>query len=129
MLENPSVTITYLPLYYYYPNFGSIDMSSSRIKKITNWCIGLEKSYDLYMERGSEYQREMWSRNCKWPTICSHIARKIRHFDPKSPECAEIVERLSRMMAKGTFDDPYTRQDKRAHRIIADFLSGEQESV
>ena len=123
LLKNPSVTITYLPFYYYYPNFGSIDLSSSRIKKVTNWCIGLEQSHDLYTERGNDYQKEMWSRNCKWPTIYKHIARKIRHFNPKSPECAGIVERLSGMMAKGTFDDPHTKQDKKTRRIIADFLS------
>lgn len=125
LLKNPSITITYLPFYYYYPNFGSIDMSSSRVKKITNWCIGLEQSYGLYMERGDEYQKVMWSRNCKWPAIYKHIARKIRHFNPKSPECAGIMERLSRMISKGTFDDPHTRQDEKTRRIIVDFLSGE----
>lgn len=122
LLKNPSVTITYLPFYYYYPNFGSIDMSSSRLKKMGNWCIGLEQTFDLYREKADSYQSEKWSENCKWPVIDAHIAKHLGDFNPKSEECRKIVESLRRMMDKGTFNDPYTEKDKEALQSIKNFL-------
>lgn len=123
LLKNPSVTITYLPFYYYYPNFNSIDMSSSRLKKMGNWCTGLEKTYALYREKADAHQMRKWSENCKWPVIDAHIARRLNNFDPKSEECAKIAESLRRMMDSGTFDDPYTKKDKEALQSIKDFLA------
>ena len=122
MLKNPSVTITYLPFYYYYPNFGSIDMSSSRMKKITSWCIGLDISYSAYLERGSAYQKEMWSRNCKWPVINKQIARRLGKFNPTAPECAETVRRLSTLWDNGAFEDAVSGSDRQSAEVIRRFI-------
>lgn len=123
MLKNPSVTITYLPFYFCYPNFGSIDMSSSRLKKMSNWCTGLEQASDLYREKADAYRKAKWSENCKWPVIDVHIARRLKDFDPASEECSGIVTMLRRMMEKGVFDDPYTDRDRKALKSIRDFLA------
>ena len=122
MLKNPSVTITYLPFYFYYPNFGSIDMSSSRMKKITSWCIGLDVSFSAYQERGSGYQKEMWSRNCKWPSINKHIARRLGKFNPAAPECAEAASRLAHLWEAGAFTDAGSRLDRKSVETIRKFI-------
>ena len=122
MLKNPSVTITYLPFYYYYPNFGSIDMSSSRMKKITSWCIGLDISYSAYLERGSAYQKEMWSRNCKWPVINKQIARRLGKFNPNAPECADAVSRLAHLWEAGAFTDAGSSLDRKSVETIRKFI-------
>ncbi len=122
MLKNPSVTITRLPFYYYYPNFGSIDMSSSRMKKITSWCIGLDISCSAYQERGTEYQKEMWSRNCKWPAVYKHIAKRLGRFDPAAPECAEAYRRLSGLWDRGAFEDAKSSLDRKSVETIRKFI-------
>ncbi len=122
MLKNPSVTITYLPLYYYYPNFGSIDMSSSQMKKITSWCIGLDISYSAYLERGGERQTRLWSRNCKWPVINRQIAKHLGGFDPAAPECAETLARLARLWDGGAFADAESASDRKSAESIRKFI-------
>ena len=122
MLKNPSVTITHLPFYYYYPNFGSIDMSSSRMKKITSWCIGLDISFSAYRESADGHQMEMWSRNCKWPVINKQIARRLGKFDPSAPECSEALRRLSGLWDKGAFADAVSDADARSVAAVRRFI-------
>ncbi len=122
MLKNPSLTITYLPFYYYYPNFGSIDMSSSRMKKITSWCIGLDISFSAYQESADGHQMELWSRNCKWPVMNKQIARRLDKFDPSTPECSETLRRLSELWDKGAFADAESDTDTRSVATIRRFI-------
>ncbi len=122
MLKNPSVTITYLPFYYYYPNFGSIDMSSSRMKKITSWCIGLDISFSAYQENANGHQMEMWSRNCKWPVINKQIAKRLGKFDSSAAECSESFRRLSELWDKGAFADAESDADIQSTATIRRFI-------
>ncbi len=122
LLKNPSVTITYLPFYYYYPNFGSIDLGSSRLKKMRNWCTGLEYAAALYRERADRRQAELWSRNCKWPVIQYHIAGRLERFSPEAPECADMLATLRRMWDDGVFADPLTPKEVRSRDAVARFI-------
>ncbi len=124
MLKNPSVTITRLPFYYYYPNFKSIDMSSSRMKKITNWCIGLERSYSLYRRHGDPRQTELWMRNCKWPVINKQIARHLEKFNPADSGSLEAKRILSALSQSGAFDDALTADDRKSVGAIMSFIGG-----
>ncbi len=123
LLRNPSVTITYLPFYYYYPNFKSIDLGSSRIKKMRNWCIGLEHSYALYCAEADDRQMERWSANCKWPVINVMIGRWLPRFDSSSGECAELVSGLRRLWDAGAFDDVRDEQGRRSREAVARFIA------
>lgn len=122
LLHNPSVTITYLPFYYYYPNFKSIDMGSSRIKKMRNWCTGLESSFALYSTRADKRQMDLWSANCKWPVINVMIGRWLPKFDPSSAECAELVAGLGRLWEAGAFEDVRDEQGRRSREAVACFI-------
>ncbi len=122
LLKNPSVTITYLPFYYYYPNFNSIDLGSSRLKKIRNWCTGLEYSAALYRERADARQASLWSRNCKWPVVNSHIAKRLHRFDPDDPACGEVVAALRRMWSDGVFADAQSSKEIRSRDKIGRFI-------
>lgn len=120
ILKKPSVTITYLPFYYYYPNFSSIDLSSSRMKKVTNWCKGLDRCLEVYTGAG-EYEKEMWSRNCKWPVITKQIAKHLGSFDRSSPEGSALAMLLGNLWDKEAFADPRDKAELKASQAIADF--------
>ena len=122
MLKSPTMTITYLPFYYYYPNFDSIDLGSSRVKKTRNWCRGLDVSYRLYREKATDYQMNKWSQNCKWPVISSMIARWLDKFVPGSPEYEYIWETLSSLWEEGAFNDAQTDRDINSAEKLRQFL-------
>lgn len=122
LLKNPSVTITYLPFYYYYPNFKSIDLGSSRIRKMRNWCVGLEHSFALYSVRADSRQMELWSRNCKWPVINVMIGRWLPRFDPSSDECSELRGGLGRLWEAGAFEDVKDGAGLRSRKAVAQFI-------
>ena len=122
MLKSPSMTITYLPFYYYYPNFASIDLGSSRVKKTRNWCRGLDVSYRLYREKATDYQMNKWSQNCKWPVISSMIARWLDKFVPGTPEYEYVWETLSSLWQEGAFNDAQTDRDINSAEKLRQFL-------
>lgn len=122
MLKSPSMTITYLPFYYYYPNFASIDLGSSRVKKTRNWCRGLDVSYRLYREKATDYQMNKWSQNCKWPVISSMIARWLDKFVPGTPEYEYIWDTLSSLWEEGAFNDAQTDRDINSAEKLRQFL-------
>lgn len=122
LLKNPSVTITYLPFYYYYPNFKSIDLGSSRVKKMKNWCAGLEYSFALYAAEADSRQMDLWSANCKWPVINVMIGRWLPKFDSSSAECSELVLGLERLWNAGAFEDVRDERGRRSREAVARFI-------
>ncbi len=122
MLKNPTVTITNLPFYYYYPNVKSIDMSTHYALKIRDWCVGMCRVYPQFASQVSGERLKTWSRYCKWPTINGQIAGKVGKIDPDDPESAEIVSSLSALWEAGAFDDADDERDIRSRAAIAAFL-------
>ena len=122
LLKRPSVTITYLPFYYYYPNFKSIDLGSSRIKKMRSWCAGLEYSFALYATEADSRQMDLWSANCKWPVINVMIGRWLPKFNPASEECSELVSGLGRLWDAGAFEDVRDERGRRSREAVARFI-------
>lgn len=124
ILKNPRATITRLPFYYYFPNFKSINLGSKRTNKVMNWMRGLEHSYDLYQVKANDYQKSQWYKNCMWPVIIVHIARKLRKI--KDPADIELIRgRLKTLWDKGIFDSPISSKDKYYSTVIKNFLEEE----
>ena len=125
ILSNPRVTITGLPLYYYFPNFTSTDLSSHRDEKILNWLTGLEYIWSIYQERATPYQLSQWSRNCMWPAIRYHLSNKVYRI--QSPAVRyKVRERLQLLWLEGTFDNPPGRSFKSARRRLRQFIQLEE---
>ena len=123
ILKNPRTVITDLPFYYYFPNIGSIDRSSSRTRKIKNWIQGLEHSYQLYEERATPYQKEHWQRECMWAMITYRIAHKLEQRITDPEDRRELAQDLSRLNELGTFDNPFTIEGVKARQRILRFIS------
>lgn len=121
ILKNPRVTITNLPFYYYFPNFGSIDLGSKRAKKVRNWIKGLSHSYDLYEERATDYQKAQWHKNCMWPVIIYQIARKLKEIDIPE-DIADIKGRLIELWDRGVFAEPLSSKERYYQGVIREFI-------
>ena len=123
ILKNPRTVITDLPFYYYFPNIGSIDRSSSRAKKIKNWIQGLEHIYQIYEERATPRQKKYWQRECMWAMIANRIAYKLeqRVTDPEDRQ--ELAQDLNRLNELGTFENPFTIEGVKARQRILRFIS------
>lgn len=121
MLKNPRVTITNLPFYYYFPNFGSIDLASTRAKKALNWIRGIEHSYKLYKERATDYQRDQWSKNCMWPVIVVQIARHLKSI-AKSDQDEMVRVRLKELWKEGIFDHPTGKKEEYYRLEVKEFI-------
>ncbi len=119
ILQNPTATITTLPLYYYYPNKKSITHTVDNIEWLKHWSIGLEKSYLDYKERATPNQMHLWSKNIKWNAISS-IVRRMEKIDEEDK--ALVAQILGRMAKTGIFEDAKKYNcDKQAafiHRLI-----------
>lgn len=102
--NHPSVTITQLPLYYYYPNTSSIDMSTGA-GSVRARCLmkGLLHCCHHYNE-SDPLKREVWSRLCKWPVIRSQLRRNLEQADPSDRE--ELRASLENLRKEGGFNFP-----------------------
>lgn len=122
LLKKPVVTMTKLPFHFYYPNFGSIDLSSSRLKKIRYWCLGLEKAWKVMADSGEDEIVRAWSHNCRWPVINIQIAKRLDSFDPSAAECEFLVGILRKLKADGAFSNPETKADRKSLAKINSFI-------
>lgn len=102
ILQNPTATITTLPLYYYYPNPKSITQTTDTIEWLKHWSKGLETSYLKYREQATEEQMKLWSQNIKWYAI-RRITRKFKNM--REEDMAETSKILAGMERMGMFDD------------------------
>ena len=121
MLRKPTLTITKLPFYYYYPNLNSIDMASKEVKKIRNWLIGLKESFVLYMDSATDYEMQKWQENYMWPVIIYQIARKLKYVT-ELEDIKEMKKTLSDLKSLGVFDKPVDKTAKKYAVIINDFI-------
>lgn len=121
MLKRPTVTITKLPLYYYYPNFNSIDKGSAGAKKIRNWLIGLKSSFELYDKNASDYEMKKWQENYMWPVIKYQIARKLSAVT-EAEDKKEIKQFLIGLSNMGVFDNPPDEQYQEYVTVINNFI-------
>lgn len=121
MLRKPTLTITKLPFYYYYPNLNSIDMASKEVKKIRNWLIGLKESFVLYMDSATDYEMQKWQENYMWPVIVYQIARKLKYVT-EPEDVKEMKKTLFDLKNLGVFDKPVDKTAKKYAVIINDFI-------
>lgn len=121
MLRKPTLTITKLPFYYYYPNLNSIDMASKEVKKIRNWLIGLKESFILYMDSATDYEMQKWQENYMWPVIVYQIARKLKYVT-EPEDVKEMKKTLSDLKNLGVFDKPVDKTAKKYAAIINNFI-------
>lgn len=100
LLKNPKTTITNLPFYYYFPNPGSILMSTGRASKIRHRVEGIIYTYNIYKEKASAYQMERWEKNFLWPTIDAQIKKKLALLKGEN-EKQEVKESLRSLLDTG----------------------------
>ena len=122
MLRNPQVTITQLPLYYYFPNPASIDMGSTEIRKIHNWLLGLKYAWQLCEAHASAEQRALWSQQCKWSVINHGIARKVERVSDRAARQALRAE-MAAQWELGVFSDPPNAKMKRVQQRVSHFIN------
>lgn len=120
IMQKMKVTITHLPLYYYYPNEKSIVKTTTQASVIIYLLRGITHSYDLYKERATAYQMERWSRHIKW-AILRGLSKKLRHLDDVE-HTRKVRIMYENMWNNGVFDDYKTLSNKRAYIRIAHFL-------
>lgn len=123
MLKKPTVTITKLPLYYYYPNFNSIDKGSKATKKILNWLMGLESAFKLYRKNAADYEMQKWQENYMWPVIKYQIARKLKYITD-AKDAKELKKLLIKLSKQGVFDNPINKRYQKSLNLINDFIGG-----
>ena len=121
MLRHPSVTITNLPFYYYYPNLNSIDMGSKKAKKIISWLIGVKSSFVLYQDTATDYEMQKWQENYMWPVIIHQIAKELKNVDEESDK-KQIKEMLADLQRIGVFNKPIGKKADKYMKLIYDFI-------
>ena len=121
MLRHPSVTITNLPFYYYYPNLNSIDMGSKKAKKIISWLIGLKSSFVLYKDTAADYEMQQWQENYMWPVIIHQIAKELKNVNEESDK-KEIRNMLTDLNDIGVFKTPMGKNVDKYMELIYNFI-------
>ena len=121
MLKRPAITITNLPLYYYYPNLGSIDKGSKLAKKIHNWLIGLKWSFELYKRSANEYEMKQWRKNFMWPVIYHQIAKELEYISEHA-DLVDIKSDLKDLQSMGVFDNPVNEKAQESLNLIYNFI-------
>jgi glycosyltransferase involved in cell wall biosynthesis len=123
MLKHPRITITELPLYYYFPNLGSIDVGNKQITKMCHWVNNIEHIYAIYKKSAEPYDMERWERNILWPVIIYQIARKLDLFVDNDEDVKFFCSKLSEFNKIGMFDNPPNKSAIEYKQKIIDFIS------
>jgi glycosyltransferase involved in cell wall biosynthesis len=121
MLKRPTVTITNLPLYYYYPNFNSYCLATKEVEKLRNWLIGLKQSFVLYMDKATDYEMQKWQKNFMWPVIIYQIARKLKYVTEQQ-DIKEMKKFLTDLSNLGVFNKPTDAKAKEYKKLIHTFI-------
>lgn len=121
MLRHPSVTITNLPFYYYYPNLNSIDMGSKKARKIISWIIGLKSSFVLYKDTANDIDMQRWQENYMWPVIIHHVAKELKNVD-EDTDRKQIKTMLVDLDRIGVFNNPINKTASKYKNMIYDFI-------
>ncbi len=117
VLKHPRTTITQLPLYYYFPNFGtSILLSYKAMRKQMDRLTGLVSIFNLYKKKASPREMEIVQREFLWQFYI-HSFREIGQLDENDKKTvrAKFIE----MKKLGMFDNPpFPRAVKYQKRIL-----------
>lgn len=120
MLKNPRVTILNLPLYYYWPNFGGLVLSTKQFRMFTNLCMGIEVAFTLYHDHANQYQFQMWNKNFLWFFVRAAF-NKIKHIG-NTTDIDTARQRFIKLYKMGVFDFPPTKWARKLRKDILDFI-------
>ena len=120
MLKSLRVTITHLPLYYYYPNTSSIMKGSRAASVQQNVLRAIHITYLTYREKATPYQMRHWSRHIKWAILRGMSKQFGKLNDASSREQVRLTYR--QMLDEGVFDDARTLSNRRAYVRICRFV-------
>jgi hypothetical protein len=120
ILRHPRVTITKLPLYYYFPNFSTgILLSYKELRKNMDKCRGLRAVYELYSRAASPREFETVSREFLWQFYI-HVFRATRHLDANDQNVMRAE--MQGMQDAGMFDNPPFARAKKYQGRIREFI-------
>jgi glycosyltransferase involved in cell wall biosynthesis len=120
MLKRPRVTITQLPLYYYFPNFGSsILLSYKLMHKLADRLTSLVASYKLYRDRATPQEMETIQREFLWQFYI-HSFREVKGLDKTDREI--IRKKFAEMNDLGMFNNPPNARAKKYRERILKFV-------
>ena len=109
MLRSPRVTITQLPLYYYYYNKESITSASTECHKMTHWIAGIRHTFPQYATSASEVQRTCWEQQCLWAVVCDRISKQLYKVQDETSR-ETLVPLLRELWDMGVFATPYNKR-------------------
>ena len=121
MLRSPRVTITQLPLYYYYYNKESITSASTECHKITHWIAGIRHTYPQYVTTASEVQRRCWEQQCLWSVLCDRISKQLYRVQDETSR-ATLVPLLRELWDMGVLATPYNKRTKYHQGRIKEYI-------
>ena len=121
MLRSPRVTITQLPLYYYYYNKESITSASTECHKITHWIAGIRHTYPQYATTASEVQRRCWEQQCLWAVLCDRISKQLYRVQDETSR-ATLVPLLRELWDMGVLATPYNKRTKYHQGRIKEYI-------
>ena len=121
MLRSPRVTITQLPLYYYYYNKESITSASTECHKKTHWIAGIRHTYPQYATTASEVQRRCWEQQCLWAVLCDRISKQLYRVQDETSR-ATLVPLLRELWDMGVLATPYNKRTKYHQGRIKEYI-------
>lgn len=119
VLKRPRTTITQLPIYFYYPNFGSIILSYKQLVKFKDLCTAINTSFDM-LKNASDKEKTIIMREFIW----RFMIHAFHFLGRVGKENAGIVrEKFTEMYNKGMLDNPTTMREKYYKRKILKFIN------
>lgn len=121
LLKNPKTTITNLPFYYYFPNPGSILMSTGRAAKMRHKIEGIIYTYNIYKEKADTYKMSSWKKNFLWPYMEGQLNKKLVLLKGEN-ERQEVKKALKSLAGTGLFQDDLLPEYKESAQKIIRFI-------
>lgn len=121
MLRSPRVTITQLPLYYYYYNKESITSASTECHRMTHWIAGIRHTFPQYATTASEEQRMCWERQCLWAVVCDRISKQLYKVQDETSR-ETLVPLLRELWDMGVFAMPHNKRTKYHQGRIKEYI-------
>lgn len=106
LLKPLNVTVTRLPLYYYYPNCKSIAKSTPAFPRAVDILTGISRSHLLYRSEATREQMAAWSHNIKWAILYGTASKICRQTAGEGGD--KLKKIIREMLDNGVFDDAVT---------------------
>jgi len=121
ILRRPRTTITKLPLYFYYPNFGtSILLSYKEKQKLHGRCVGLISAFELYSKNATESEMASWQQKLMWNYVITSF-RKVGNLNDDDKNAIRME--FAKMHKMGMFNNPMSKKDCKYRDKILDFIN------